>query len=90
MINPDRLTVKSTEALNEALSLARRAGNPLVYDLHLLFALLNQDDGIVVPVLQKIGVSLPSLREAVERELARSMTWFISRESDGCAPVCLG
>ena len=71
MINPDRLTVKSTEALNEALSLARRAGNPLVYDLHLLFALLNQDDGIVVPVLQKIGVSLPSLREAVERELAR-------------------
>jgi ATP-dependent Clp protease ATP-binding subunit ClpA len=53
MINPDRLTVKATEALNEAIDLARRAGNPLVYDLHLLLALLTQDEGIVVPILQK-------------------------------------
>ena len=42
MINPDRLTVKSAEALNEAIAQARRAGNPLVYDLHLLSALLSQ------------------------------------------------
>jgi ATP-dependent Clp protease ATP-binding subunit ClpB len=42
MINPDRLTVKSTEALNDALGLARRNGNPLVYDLHLLDAMLGQ------------------------------------------------
>ena len=56
MINADRLTVKSAEALNEAISLARRAGNPLVYDLHLLSALLNQDEGIVVPILQKRGL----------------------------------
>ncbi|HET6680093.1 MAG TPA: ATP-dependent chaperone ClpB [Gemmatimonadaceae bacterium] len=71
MINPDRLTVKSAEALNEALSMARRAGNPLVYDLHLLGALLAQAEGIVVPVLQKLGVSVAALREQVERELAR-------------------
>jgi len=38
MINPDRLTVKASEAVNEAVDLARRAGNPLVYDLHLLLA----------------------------------------------------
>jgi len=43
MINADRLTVKSAEALNEAIAQARRAGNPLVYDLHLLSALLGQD-----------------------------------------------
>ena len=71
MINPDRLTVKSTEALNEALALARRNGNPLVYDLHLLHALLGQDEGIVVPVLQKMGVQVAGLREAVEREMGR-------------------
>ncbi len=71
MINPDRLTVKSTEALNEALALARRNGNPLVYDLHLLSALLGQEEGIVVPMLQKVGVNIPTLREAVDRELAR-------------------
>jgi len=71
MINPDRLTVKSGEALNEAVSLARRAGNPVIYDLHLLLALLGQDEGIVVPVLQKLGVSVASLREQAEREVAR-------------------
>ena len=71
MINADRLTVKSSEALNDALSLARRNGNPLVYDLHLLHSLLGQEDGIVVPILQKIGVSVPTLRDAVEREMAR-------------------
>jgi ATP-dependent Clp protease ATP-binding subunit ClpB len=71
MINPDRLTVKSTEALNEALALARRNGNPLVYDLHLLHALLAQDEGIVVPILQKLGVGISKLRETVEREMAR-------------------
>ncbi len=71
MINPERLTVKSTEAVNESISLARRQGNPQVYDAHLLFALLGQDEGIVVPVLQKLGVNVTSLREQVERELQR-------------------
>src|SRR5437763_6525358 len=71
MIKPDRLTVKATEALNEAVDLARRAGNPLVYDLHLLLALLTQDEGIVVPVLQKLGVSVTQVRETVGREMAR-------------------
>lgn len=68
MINPDRLTVKSAEALNDAVSLARKAGNPLVYDLHLLLALLAQDEGIVVPVLQRVGVNVTSLRNNAELE----------------------
>ncbi|HEU4878309.1 MAG TPA: Clp protease N-terminal domain-containing protein, partial [Gemmatimonadaceae bacterium] len=71
MINPDRLTVKSGEAINDAVSIARRAGNPQVYDLHLLLALLAQDEGIVVPVLQKLGVSVASIRENAEREAGR-------------------
>ena len=71
MINPDRLTVKSTEALNEAISAARRAGNPLVYDAHLLLALLGQDESIVVPILQKIGVNVPGVRAGLEREIGR-------------------
>ncbi|HWJ24164.1 MAG TPA: Clp protease N-terminal domain-containing protein, partial [Gemmatimonadaceae bacterium] len=71
MLNPDRLTVKSSEALNDALAQARRTGNPMVYDAHLLLALLGQDEGIVVPILQKIGANVTALREAVEREIAR-------------------
>src|SRR5215210_2367658 len=71
MINPDRLTVKTGEALNEAVSLARRAGNPQVYDLHLLLALLAQDEGIVVPILQKLGVNVTEFRKRAEAEAAR-------------------
>ncbi len=71
MINPDRLTVKSGEALNDAVALARRAGNPLVYDVHLLLALLAQDEGIVVPILQRVGVSVAQLRQQAEQEAAR-------------------
>ncbi|MBV6521429.1 MAG: Chaperone protein ClpB 1 [Gemmatimonadaceae bacterium] len=71
MINPDKLTVKSAEALNEALAIARKNGNPLVYDLHLLQALLHQDEGIVKPLLQKVGVNVEGLQGAIAREAAR-------------------
>ncbi|CAN5359481.1 ATP-dependent chaperone ClpB [soil metagenome] len=71
MINPDKLTVKSAEALNEAIAAARRNGNPQVYDTHLLNVLLAQDESIVVPVLQKLGVNVAALREAITREMAR-------------------
>ena len=71
MINPDRLTVKAGEALQEALNLARRAGNPLVYDVHLLLVLLDQDEGIVVPLIQKLGVSVAAVRERAQREAER-------------------
>ncbi|MBV9879110.1 MAG: ATP-dependent chaperone ClpB [Gemmatirosa sp.] len=71
MINADRLTVKTGEALNEAVALARRAGNPQVYDVHLLLALLAQDEGIVVPILQKLGVNVTDFRHRAEAEAAR-------------------
>ena len=71
MINQDKLTVKSAEALNDAVTRARQNGNPLVYDLHLLLALLDQDEGIVVPILQKVGVNVTALRETVTREVGR-------------------
>ena len=71
MISADRCTVKASEALNAAVDLARRAGNPQVYDTHLLAALLDQDESIVVPILQKLGSSVSKLRENVARETAR-------------------
>ena len=71
MINPDKLTVKAGEALNEAVNTARRIGNPLVYDLHLLGALLEQNESIVTPLLQKLGASVAALREQVAREIDR-------------------
>jgi ATP-dependent Clp protease ATP-binding subunit ClpB len=71
MIRPDRLTVKATEALQEAATLARTRGNPVVNDAHLFHALLEQDDGIVVPLLQKSGLNVAQLKADTEREIAR-------------------
>ena len=79
MIRPDRLTVKATEALQEAASLARTRGNPVVNDAHLFHVLLEQDDGIVVPLLQKSGLNVAQLKADTEREIAR----FPKQSGDG-------
>ena len=82
MINLDRLTVKSAEALQDAANTARVAGNPVVEDLHLLDALLKQDEGIVIPILQKVGVSVARLREELDRGLAR-----LPKQTGGSQPT---
>ncbi|MCA9670760.1 MAG: ATP-dependent chaperone ClpB [Myxococcales bacterium] len=65
----DRLTVKSRDALTTAESLARRAGNQEVVSLHVLAALLQQQDGLTVPILEKAGASVARLRSRVEEAL---------------------
>jgi len=74
MIRPDRLTIKGQEAFRDAAALAAERGNPVVNDAHLFAALLNQDEGVVQPLLQKGGVNVAGLREATERELAKFPT----------------
>src|SRR6059036_2435705 len=71
MIKPERLTVKAAEALQQASTLARSRGNPVVNDAHLFLALLSQDDGIVVPLLQKAGLNVTQLSAETEREIER-------------------
>src|SRR5690349_2842225 len=71
MIQPDRLTGKAAEALQEAASLARTRGNPVINDAHLFLALLSQQDGIVVPLLQKAGLNVTQLVADTQREVER-------------------
>ncbi|KPK04060.1 MAG: Clp protease ClpB [Gemmatimonas sp. SG8_28] len=71
MIRPDRLTVKAGEAVQSAVALASERGNPVVNDAHLFLALLEQDEGIVVPVLQKTGLNVTELRQETEHEIGR-------------------
>ncbi|MDY7230589.1 ATP-dependent chaperone ClpB [Hyalangium rubrum] len=51
----DKFTVKAQEAIHEGQALARRADNPNYEPEHLAAALLGQKDGIVEPILRKIG-----------------------------------
>src|SRR5256884_177252 len=71
MIRPERLTVKAAEALQQAGVLARARGTPVINDAHLFAALLSQDDGIVVPLLQKAGLNVTQLSSETEREIDR-------------------
>jgi ATP-dependent Clp protease ATP-binding subunit ClpB len=58
----DRLTIKSQEALSAAQRLARARRNPEVAPPHLLLALLEQDGGIVIPVLGRAGADPDRVR----------------------------
>src|SRR6266852_4244699 len=83
MIQPDRLTVKAAEALQQAAALARSKGNPVINDAHLFYALLQQEEGIVVPLLQKAGLNVTQLQAETEREIER----FPKQSGGGAEPT---
>jgi ATP-dependent Clp protease ATP-binding subunit ClpB len=74
MIRPERLTIKAQEAFREAAAEAARRGNPVVNDAHLFHALLQQEEGVVRPLLQKAGLNISALIEETGRELGRLPT----------------
>src|SRR3954470_16236581 len=68
-MQPDRFTIKSQEAIAAAGSLAGRRRNPQITPEHLLLVLLAQEDGVVVPVLGKLGANLPAVRSEANAAL---------------------
>jgi ATP-dependent Clp protease ATP-binding subunit ClpB len=82
LLSGDRLTIKAAEAIQAASSEAQRRGNPAIEDLHLLAGLLSQDETVVIPVLQKVGVNVTRLREQLQGALDR-----LPRQSGGSAPT---
>ncbi|HTW93930.1 MAG TPA: ATP-dependent chaperone ClpB [Tepidisphaeraceae bacterium] len=67
----DKFTVKAQEAVVNAQEQAQQADHPEVTPLHLLNALLRESEGVVAPLLQKIGVDADALRDQTERSLQR-------------------
>ncbi len=57
----DKLTVKSTEALEKSTSLAKEHGNQEITGAHLFYALLKQQGGLVGPILEKLGVNVDAI-----------------------------
>jgi ATP-dependent Clp protease ATP-binding subunit ClpB len=67
----EKLTTKSQEALQQAQSLAEKRNHQAIDVEHLLFALLGQKEGVVLSLLQKLGVAVPSLAESLQKSLDR-------------------
>jgi ATP-dependent Clp protease ATP-binding subunit ClpB len=67
----DRLTVKSQEAVQAASGHASENGNPEVLPLHLMAALLEDREGVVIPVLEKVGVPVEQLLSGVNAAIEK-------------------
>jgi ATP-dependent Clp protease ATP-binding subunit ClpB len=65
----DKFTLKAQEAVQRATEMAAEQGNAEVVPMHFLAALLQDREGIVPPVLEKIGVSPQALGGEIQREL---------------------
>ena len=68
-LDPNRWTMKTQQAVATALDLARTRNHPEVTPEHLLAALLGQEDGVVLPTLQRAGVAPLAIRNRVEDAL---------------------
>lgn len=77
----DKLTLKAQEAVSNAQSLAADKGNPQIDPLHLLSALISEKEGVIGPILDKIGVNRRQLEQIVEAELGH-----FSKVSGGAPP----
>ncbi len=77
----DKLTIKGQEAVAKAQSLASDQGHAQIEPLHLLQALLEESEGVIAPLLEKIGTNRTQLDGIVRSELQR-----IPKVSGGSPP----
>ncbi|NIL97434.1 MAG: ATP-dependent chaperone ClpB [Planctomycetales bacterium] len=78
----EKLTIKAQEAVQRAQRLASEAGNPAIGALHLLAALLDESEGIIRPILERIGTNLGQLQQIVDAELGH-----LPKVQGGAEPV---
>lgn len=83
--NTNRFTQKSYEAIAAAQAAAERLGNAEVQPEHLLYALLDQSDGVVPQVLAKLNLPVGALKQQINNEISR-----FPRMSGSGAQVQLG
>jgi len=67
----EKFTLKAQEALQEAKAIAERKNHQQIDVEHLLLALLEQKEGIVIPILQKLGANIDLIVSQLEGELGR-------------------
>jgi ATP-dependent Clp protease ATP-binding subunit ClpB len=71
MLRFEKMTVKAQEAVQAAQEVAARHENQQVEPVHLLAALVGQADGVVPPLLARLGIRSEALNQEIEREIGR-------------------
>src|SRR5580698_1474084 len=82
-MQPDRFTIKSQEAIEAAQRLADERRNPQTTPEHLLAVLLEQEGGVVAPVLRKLGVEPAAVRQTLTPALEALPTLSTATEPAG-------
>ncbi len=70
-MNINSLTIKAQEALQSAMNLASNGGNQAVEPLHILSAIIEEENSVGVFLLQKVGVNIGALRSVLKEQLDR-------------------
>ena len=70
-MRPDRMTTKSQEAFRAASDIASRRGNPEIVPEHLMLAMLEQDEGIALPLFRKAGGDGDKLKQSLTSHLEK-------------------
>ncbi|MCD7927560.1 MAG: ATP-dependent chaperone ClpB [Oscillospiraceae bacterium] len=70
-MNANQFTQKSLEAIQSAQNLAQEYGSPQIEQCHLLYALLEQENGLVPQLLTHMGLTLPSFEAAVKDQVEK-------------------
>src|SRR5438128_1230430 len=71
MLRFEKMTVKAQEAVQAAQEVAAQHENQQIEPIHLLAALVTQVDGVVPPLLARLGVRTETLSQEIEREIGR-------------------
>jgi ATP-dependent Clp protease ATP-binding subunit ClpB len=67
----DKLTVKAQEAVQRANDIASEHGNPELQPVHILAALLEDHEGIVAPLLERVGLQVPMVQAEAIAQIDR-------------------
>ncbi|MBS6023314.1 MAG: ATP-dependent chaperone ClpB [Paeniclostridium sordellii] len=70
-MNIEKMTVRVQNSLNEAYDIAVKNHNQQVDVIHLLSALVNQEDGLIPNILEKMNISVSSLNNSINIELSK-------------------
>jgi ATP-dependent Clp protease ATP-binding subunit ClpB len=68
----DRFTIKAQDAIQSAQEIAQRHSHQEITNEHLLMALLEQEEGVVPPIIQKLGANLDLIKHQLQEHLERS------------------
>ncbi|MBT3817081.1 MAG: ATP-dependent chaperone ClpB [Candidatus Magasanikbacteria bacterium] len=90
MFNPQQFTHKSQEALQQASALANEHGQPQIEPPHLFLSLLEQTDGVVISILQKLDVNIDQIKQTIMQMIQMLPKQFGNMPSTGMGQIMMG